>query len=77
MSVRFVWGRCALSLVSLLLSAAAVWAHGTVVSPVSRVYRVYESNPEIPNFELAANAIATDGTPDDGLSQQACDWVLL
>ncbi|MCR9245824.1 MAG: lytic polysaccharide monooxygenase [bacterium] len=36
--------------------------HGTVVSPMSRVYRVYQSNPSNPNFALAANAIALDGT---------------
>jgi len=62
MSVRYEWVCRALSLIFLVLPATAVWAHGTVLSPVSRVYRVYESNPEIPNFELAANAIATDGT---------------
>ena len=62
MSVHRVWCGCALKFVSLLLPVGATWGHGTVVSPVSQVYRVYESNPEIPNFELAANVIATDGT---------------
>lgn len=37
-------------------------AHGTVVSPASRVYRVYQSNPERPNFALARNAVMLDGT---------------
>jgi len=36
--------------------------HGTIVSPKSRVYRVYQSNPENPSFPLAANAVALDGT---------------
>lgn len=36
-------------------------AHGTLVSPASRVYRVYKSNPERPNFALAANAVRIDG----------------
>ena len=37
-------------------------AHGTAISPMSRVYRVYLSNPENPDFALAANAVALDGT---------------
>lgn len=36
-------------------------AHGTVVSPTSRVYRVYQANPSNPSFQLAANAVAIDG----------------
>ncbi|MBK8101424.1 MAG: lytic polysaccharide monooxygenase [Planctomycetes bacterium] len=35
--------------------------HGTVVSPASRVWRVYQANPANPNFPLAANAVAIDG----------------
>jgi len=51
----------------LLVAAAALPAslaspHGTVVYPVSRVYRVYQSNPENPSFQLAANAVAIDGS---------------
>ena len=38
------------------------FGHGTAVSPISRVRLVYESNPESPNFPLAANAVALDGT---------------
>ena len=45
-----------------LLSAIPASAHGTVVSPKSRVYRVYESNPSNPNFALAAQAVALDGS---------------
>jgi predicted carbohydrate-binding protein with CBM5 and CBM33 domain len=60
--MRLLWGGCALGLISLLLPTGAARGHGTVVSPQSRVHRVYESNPEIPSFELAENAIATDGT---------------
>lgn len=37
-------------------------AHGSVVDPPSRVYRVYQANPDNPSFDLAANAVAIDGT---------------
>ena len=46
----------------VLLSDIAALGHGTLVYPMSRVYRVYESNPENPAFELARDAIAIDGT---------------
>jgi predicted carbohydrate-binding protein with CBM5 and CBM33 domain len=46
----------------LLAHAAAPLPHGTVVAPLSRVYRVYQSNPENPSFPLAANAVRIDGT---------------
>jgi chitin-binding protein len=45
----------------LLLSSVAV-GHGTAIEPMSRVYRVFQSNPENPNFALAAAAVALDGT---------------
>ncbi len=45
-----------------LLSTSPASAHGTVVSPKSRVYRVYESNPASPNFALAQQAVALDGS---------------
>lgn len=48
------------SVVFLLPSFAA--GHGTAIWPMSRVYRVFQSNPENPNFALAANAVAADGT---------------
>jgi chitin-binding protein len=52
--------------VAVLLFAAVLspdaLGHGTVVAPTSRVYRVYQSNPENPGFPLAANAVAIDGT---------------
>jgi len=55
---RALWmGACA-----LLLPATDGAAHGTVISPMSRVYRVYQSNPSNPNFLLAQNAVAIDGT---------------
>lgn len=38
-----------------------VYGHGTVTSPISRVYRVRQSNPENPNFQLAVNAVNMDG----------------
>jgi predicted carbohydrate-binding protein with CBM5 and CBM33 domain len=56
LSSAFVVG---LSCVALIASEAR--AHGTVVSPQSRVHKVYESNPENPSFALAANAIGLDG----------------
>tara|TARA_Y100000758_G_scaffold254635_1_gene191433 strand:- start:247 stop:1215 length:969 start_codon:yes stop_codon:yes gene_type:complete len=46
----------------VLLSDISSLGHGTLVYPMSRVYRVYESNPENPAFELARDAIAIDGT---------------
>ena len=52
----------ALSLVVLAALSPSGFTHGTVVSPASRVYRVYQSNPENPNFALAANAVSLDGT---------------
>ena len=36
-------------------------AHGSVVFPMSRVYRVFQSNPQNPNFPLAAAAVRIDG----------------
>ena len=41
---------------------AAAFGHGSVISPESRVHRVYASNPENPSFQLAKNAVQTDGT---------------
>ncbi len=45
-----------------------VWAngtvsfgHGTAISPSSRAYNVFLSNPERPSFTLAENAVALDG----------------
>lgn len=46
----------------VLFAGAPLVAHGTVVSPVSRVYRVYQANPDNPSFALAASAVAIDGT---------------
>jgi chitin-binding protein len=46
----------------ILLASTQADGHGTVVDPPSRVYRVYLSNPENPNFPLAAQAVAIDGT---------------
>jgi predicted carbohydrate-binding protein with CBM5 and CBM33 domain len=45
-----------------LLSSADLHAHGTVVYPVSRVYRVFQSDPANPDFALAQAAVAIDGT---------------
>ena len=40
-----------------LAAAVAALGHGTVVQPMSRVYRVRQSNPESPDFELALSLI--------------------
>ena len=45
-----------------LAAAVAALGHGTVVQPMSRVYRVRQSNPESPDFELARAAVTIDGT---------------
>lgn len=42
--------------------APYVPAHGSVIAPASRVYRVYKSNPERPAFPLAARAVQLDGS---------------
>ena len=45
----------------MLASAVAAPGHGTGVHPISRVYRVRQSNPENPNFTLARAAVEMDG----------------
>ncbi len=45
-----------------VLLADSASAHGTVVSPISRVYQVYQANPDNPSFALAEEAVAIDGT---------------
>lgn len=50
-----------IALCSLLASPGVALGHGTTVFPASRVYRVYQSNPENPDFPLAVNAVALDG----------------
>ena len=46
----------------VLVTATACFGHGTVVEPISRVYRVFLSDPENPNFPLAETAVEIDGT---------------
>lgn len=55
------WKAARVVLVAGLLAANG-FSHGTVVYPESRVYRIYQSNPDNPSFQLAANAVAMDGT---------------
>ena len=43
-------------------------AHGSVSDPVSRVYRIFQENPETPRSDVSAAAIATAGT------QAFYDW---
>lgn len=59
---RCAYLRAGFALTLPALLAAAAWGHGSAISPASRVYRVYASNPENPSFQLAKNAIAIDGT---------------
>lgn len=47
---------------AILLLASPCHGHGTTSYPKSRVLRVYEANPANPNFALAANAVAIDGS---------------
>lgn len=49
-------------LIASALATLAATGHGTAVYPSSRVYDVYQSNPENPSFQLARNAVAMDGT---------------
>jgi predicted carbohydrate-binding protein with CBM5 and CBM33 domain len=44
-----------------VVSTPQLSAHGTVVSPASRTYRVFQSDPNNPNFALAQGAVAIDG----------------
>jgi predicted carbohydrate-binding protein with CBM5 and CBM33 domain len=53
------WG---LTLLSAALIGSTLIAHGSVVDPPSRVYRVYQANPDNPSFALAQNAVDMDGT---------------
>ena len=51
-----------LSLGMTISLGLVAYGHGTMVFPISRVYQVYQANPDNPAFELAANAVAIDGT---------------
>jgi predicted carbohydrate-binding protein with CBM5 and CBM33 domain len=59
---HIAWRRIVWSSAAFLTWTGIAWGHGSVVSPESRVHRVYASNPENPSFQLARNAIARDGT---------------
>ena len=67
-------GRCRLKALALLaISPLAGYtdcasAHGSVSDPVSRVYRIFQENPETPGSDVSAAAIATAGT------QAFYDW---
>ncbi len=62
MSVFGMRQRCVSLAMACFLPVLSARGHGSVISPDSRVHRVYTSNPENPSFQLAKNAIATDGT---------------
>ena len=55
-------GAKVLAVLCAALLATDLLGHGSVVDPPSRVYRVYQANPDNPSFDLAANAVAIDGT---------------
>ncbi|MDG2184039.1 MAG: lytic polysaccharide monooxygenase [Mariniblastus sp.] len=52
--------KCFITCVMISAISVTAFGHGSTVSPKSRVYRVFQSNPENPNFELARNAIEID-----------------
>ena len=59
-----MWKKSAVILMGLgvfSLTIEFVFGHGSALSPLSRVLRVYQSNPENPNFELARQAVEMDG----------------
>ena len=52
----------AILVLAILALSAPCFGHGTVIFPVSRVFNVYQANPDNPSFPLAAAAVAIDGT---------------
>ena len=44
------------------------FGHGSVLDPVSRVYRIFQENPESPDREVSSDAIEMAGT------QAFYDW---
>ena len=58
---QYLYVSAGVALGVIVLGAISVYGHGTSVSPQSRVYKVYKSNPENPDFELAREAVAMDG----------------
>lgn len=59
--LKFYFMLAVIPLGATVAGTMAAYGHGSAVSPQSRVYRVYKSNPENPNFELAQNAVDMDG----------------
>ena len=60
-----MWKKCAFVLTGFAACCVALefaFGHGSALSPLSRVLRVYQSNPENPDFELARRAVEIDGT---------------
>ncbi|MDW3646640.1 MAG: lytic polysaccharide monooxygenase [Bacteroidia bacterium] len=53
---------------SILLFVPSVLAHGTVISPPSRVWNCYRENPENPSSAACISAVASHGT------QPLYDW---
>ena len=59
--LKFYFMLAVIALGAMVAGVMAAYGHGSAISPQSRVYRVYKSNPENPNFELAKNAVDMDG----------------
>ena len=57
-----------LAVASLVLSPHALFGHGSVGDPVSRVYRIFLENPQTPQRPVSTEAIAVGGT------QPFYDW---
>ena len=60
-----MWKKSAIVLMGVAIGSVTLefaFGHGSALSPISRVLRVYQSNPENPNFELARRAVEMDGT---------------
>ena len=54
--------------IAALLTPDALFGHGSVGDPVSRAYRIFQENPESPQRQVSADAIAVAGT------QAFYDW---
>ncbi len=58
----------AMALTAIGLSSTAAHAHGSMADPPSRVYKIFQENPQTPQSPAAAAAIAVGGT------QPFYDW---
>ncbi|QDU34243.1 GlcNAc-binding protein A [Poriferisphaera corsica] len=52
---------CITTALTLFATTTLAFGHGSAIDPASRVWRVRQSNPERPSFQLAQNAVNMDG----------------